>query len=62
MASIKELKEEYKNNYVDEEIPTWKIYLLMHMAENDIYPDGSFSDVECSLWSNFRLMKGKRGN
>lgn len=62
MESIKELKEEYKNRYVDEEIPTWKIYLLMHMAENDIYPDGSFSDVEYSLWSGFHLMKGKRGN
>ena len=60
--SIKELEEEYKNNYVDEEIPTWKIYLLMHMAKNDIYPDGSFSDVECSLWSIFRSMREKRGN
>ncbi len=60
--TIKELKEEYKNSYVDEEIPTWKIYLLMHMAENDIYPDVSFSDVEYSLWSVFRSMKEKRGN
>lgn len=60
--TIKELKEEYKNSYVSEEIPTWKIYLLIHMAENDIYPDGSFSDVEYSLWSVFRSMRGKRGN
>lgn len=60
--TIKELKEEYKNSYVSEEIPTWKIYLLIHMAENDIYPDGSFSDVEYSLWSVFCSMRGKRGN
>ncbi len=60
--TIKELEDEYKSNYVDEKIYTWKIYLLMHMAENDIYPDGSFSDVEYSLWSVFRSMRGKRGN
>ena len=60
--TIKELEDEYKSNYVDEKIHTWKIYLLMHMAENDIYPDGSFSDIEYSLWSVFRSMRGKRGN
>lgn len=60
MATINELKEEFKNKYIDEDVSIWKIYLLMHMAENDIYPNGTFSDVECSLWSKFRSLY-KRG-
>ena len=30
------------------------IAALRDMAENDIYPDGSFSDVDCNIWSMFR--------
>lgn len=34
------------------------ILMLRDMAERDIYPDGRFSDEECTLWSafhNFRM-------
>lgn len=27
---------------------------LRDMAKNGIYPDGSFSDVDCNIWSMFR--------
>ena len=30
------------------------IAALRDMAENDIYPDGNFSDVDCNIWSMFR--------
>ena len=27
---------------------------LREMAEHDVYPDGSFGDEECVVWSMFR--------
>ena len=40
-------------------IELWVIYSLIDMAKNDEYPDGSFSDNECCLWSTFRRMLGE---
>ena len=31
------------------------IAALRDMAENDIYPDGHFSDDACNVWSMFHL-------
>ena len=33
------------------------VMALADMAENDIYPDGTFSDAEVSIWEVFSRMK-----
>ena len=35
------------------------IQALRDMAENDVWPDGSFGDTDCSIWSMFRNFKRK---
>ena len=39
-----------------------QIIALMEMATEDVYPDGRFWDVDCSVWSEFRsyLLKAKQ--
>ena len=32
------------------------IAALRDMAENDVWPDGHFSDEECNIWSMFHLL------
>lgn len=27
---------------------------LKDMADNDVYPDGTFGDIDCNVWSMFR--------
>ena len=38
------------------------ILMLRDMAERDIYPDGRFSDEECTLWSAFHNFRMKDGS
>lgn len=33
---------------------------LRDMAERDIYPDGSFGDNDCLIWSMYRNMAAKK--
>ena len=30
------------------------LWALRDMAQNDAYPDGSFSDMDCNVWMMFR--------
>ena len=30
------------------------IAALRDMAENDVYPDGTFGDIDCNVWSMFK--------
>lgn len=34
-----------------------RVMALADMAENEIYPDGTFSDAEVVIWERFHLMK-----
>lgn len=38
-------------------VPVGLVMALADMAENDIYPDGAFSDAEVSIWEAFSRMK-----
>lgn len=51
--------EDIMSKTVKDKIELGVIYSLIDMAKNDEYPDGSFSDNECCLWSDFRSMLGK---
>lgn len=33
------------------------VMVLADMAENDVYPNGTFSDAEVSIWEAFSRMK-----
>ena len=44
----------FKNNYSWlGDIPAWKALALADMAARDTYPDETFSDNECVVWSKF---------
>lgn len=32
-----------------------RVFVLADMARRNEYPDGSFSDDECNIWSEFRM-------
>lgn len=36
------------------------IWILKEMADNDVWPDGSFGDADCNVWSAFRTSALKR--
>lgn len=60
MANEKHLKEKYleasrvKGGYTFEQLQA-----LRDMAEQEVYPDGRFSDEECNVWAMFHMMKAK---
>lgn len=46
--------KDFENNYSWlGDIPVWKALALADMAARDVYPDGTFSDNECVVWSKF---------
>ena len=30
-----------------------RVFVLADMARNNVWPDGTFSDAECSIWNEF---------
>ena len=51
-----EFREKYRNGL---SIPVWRIYMLVFMAKNDVWPDGRFTDLETKMWSIFRKAEKK---
>lgn len=39
-----------------------QIQALRNMAEKDVYPDGRFSDMECTIWEMFHNFHIKTGD
>ena len=61
MANRTELEKMYKNRYHEATAKNTKgnytfeqLQALRDMAENDVYPDITFGDEECNVWSMFR--------
>lgn len=46
--------EDFERNYKwFADIPAWKMLALADMAVHNVYPDGTFGDNECVVWSKF---------
>lgn len=58
MTDNQKLKNETIRNMYSNgtKIELGQIYVLIDMAENEEWPDWTFSDDECNLWSKFRRM------
>lgn len=58
--------EDFEHNYKWlADIPAWKMLALADMAAHNVYPDGTFSDNECVVWSKFHrifTLKGKKNS
>ncbi len=53
----------YPNRVIQDGVYTLEMVLMLRdMAEKDIYPDGRFSDDECTLWSAFHNFRMKDGS
>ena len=53
---IADIEERYENHG---KISIGRVRAIMYMANHEIWPDGSFSDDECGLWSDFRKMHNR---
>ena len=57
------LKAARDNRVIQDGLYTAEMILMLRdMAERDIYPDGRFSDEECTLWSAFHNFRMKDGS
>lgn len=63
MAREKELKQRFHEAFKESrangnsnEVYTPKMLsALRDMAKANVYPDGSFGDMDCNIWSMFRI-------
>ena len=68
-AIKKEQGERFKNDFIEEanknkerlgavlcgnQYSPKMLIALKEMAKEDVYPDGRFSDMDCSIWEMFR--------
>jgi len=51
-TKVKDIED--RISFISEDVTTPRAVALAWMAFNGIYPDGSFSDNECAVWSVMR--------
>lgn len=53
---LSQIEQAYSDPAYGGTITIARVRQLMYMVEHDIVPDGTFSDAECGIWLDLRIM------